>query len=167
MAWLAAVVLTGSLGHRMPTWAMVTGTLVGSAWNSFVAGWVTAVVSLAAAGGIFLLFALTGLVSRSTTVAVIPTLASLPVFGWVALVPGLLCVAAVSAVRLRKVAGQGYLRMVAGETYAAMGQGTSHPDLSRLPLPRETSELGAVKVHLAACLLGSVMVVCSISLYAG
>lgn len=169
LVWLSAVVITGLVGHRVATWVMVTAVLFGAVANTVVSGWLTALISLLAAGLMFLLFALTGAVSRSTTVTIIPVLASLPVLGWVALLPGLIVAAAVAAARLRRIAGKGYLNMVTGETLAAMGNKGGKlavPDLTRLPMSDGTA-VSDVKLRFGLFVLAGVAATALVSLLAG
>lgn len=162
LAWLLLVTAMGLTGRRTPLWAIPLACVVAAAVNTAVNGIPAALLSLAGMLVVVGLAFLSGALSRTGLLVLPVALLGLPVPAWIALLPGLLIAAAVSAVRLRRAAGKGYLNMVVLETAAAVGAdpaavgplGVSKPDLSRIPLaPEATSgwgkDVAGVKVRLS------------------
>ena len=96
-------------------------------------------------GAVFILLILSGILSREGTVIVPITLLSLPVMGWIAIVPGFVLAGLVSLWRLKQVTSKDYLTSVAfdilhatGITSALSGSITK-PDFAILPIPTEQS----------------------------
>lgn len=178
--WLVVVTVAGLVHRRIPLAAVAVATVIGIAVNVAVNGWIPAGVAVAAGlviiGGMLLL----GILTRSSLVILPVLLLSMPVLAWVALIPGYVVAGAVSAYRLRKVAGSGYVSMVAAETISGVGGdpmaqtplGASKPDTARIPLVDETmgewsASVAAVKVRLSGYLLAGVALTAGLAFFVG
>lgn len=167
MVWLAYVTVTGMTGNRVPTAVTAVTCSVSVVVNVLFFGAAAAAIAFVVALAVFLTFALTAVVSRSTTVTVMPVLVALPVTGWVALIPGAAISAVVSYVRLRKKVEDGYFTMLAHETMASLGNrggAIGKPDLSRLMRASDGSPHEDVKVRLSLFLLAGVAATTLLSL---
>jgi len=148
--WLILAACFPKKMSTLPWPAPLLVAFVAAAVNFATNGLVVAIVSLGAAGVLFVLLIFTGLLSRLATFALPISLAGLPLLAWViALSPGLALSAILSVFLLRKAGGDGYVSMIVGETLSstgilgATGGGSlkeMKPDLTRLPLPVEQDE---------------------------
>lgn len=147
--WLA-VASTPLRRRNLLPWSVVP-LLGGAALNGVVVGWGWGVTSLLAAVLLALMFALTGIFSRATTLAVAPSVAALPLPAWSCLILGVVLVGAIAALRLSRHGGRDYLRMMTLETMSSVGyDGTGtvrKPSASRLPvLPEDVTDETSRKV---------------------
>lgn len=166
IVWIGAVFAVTLPGRSIPTWTMAAATFAAIATQAiFVSPW-SALGSALGAGLLFAALGITGVTTRTTTVAITPVLAVLPVLAWVALAPGLLIAAVDAAVRLKKTLGTDYVNMMAGETLAAMGNRAGRPgkpDLSRIPIAPRGSVAARVKTPLLPALLVGLAMTASVA----
>lgn len=152
--WLWLCTVAAMRGISIPTWVMGTAWGAGVVFTGWTSGVLAGVISVVTSGFVFLVFALTGVVRRATTVSVIPMIAALPPgWGWVPFAVGLLLLGVVSLFLVWRSFGGFHVGAVTMGTFRALGVGSANPrlfgvgkpDLASLPFPEhDRSAAGGV-----------------------
>lgn len=142
LAWLTASGVLTAMRWATPTWVMVAAWFAAPVWVGWSSGWQALIMSCFVSVAVFAFFVFTGVVKRSTTVAVVPAVAALPPAGWLPLAVGLLLAGVFSLLLVRRAFGAEHVGGVAVGTMHAMGVGSSGPRLFGLGKP----QLGSLPV---------------------
>ena len=138
LGYLPAVIyltmLSIPMGTRRKDIVHAAGLLVGVSVHWVLSGWGSVAFSVVAAAVIWVGLVMFGALSRTTTFGIPIALASLPVFGWVAFIPGVLLALAQSVWTLTKVKGAAHVADISKGTLATLATGAA--DAARLRMPR-------------------------------
>lgn len=174
--WLAFAAGMSLARRPVPTWVFALSWLAALAATGVSAGVMSALLAGGLSVVVFAVLAVTGLTSRASTVTFTVALAATPLLWWWVFLPGMVLVAVVSAIRIRRAAGDGYVTLLTAETLTGLGMlpgagaptpmGVSRPDVSRIPTPGSGVEqdgdgviarASRVRVHLPVYLLAGVL----------
>jgi hypothetical protein len=113
--------------------------------NIFINGSGAALRTTLLAGVVFILLILSGILSKEGTIILPIALLSLPVMGWVAVIPGFLVAGLVSLWRVKRATNKDYITSVAFDVLSATGISSAlsgqivKPNFGLLPIPNEQS----------------------------